>query len=261
MFLFFARAAALSAAFVLAGCAAAGALQGDNPATWRCEAGEALKSDSALLFVRKSAEYEGVTREIYANATAAMQKLARGKRRGTWFVIMDADETLLDNSPYLAERRKCGLDFTPETWEQWVAEEAAGPVPGGAEFVLEVHRAGGYVAIVTNRSESSRAATITALERNTIAADALLLHEEGAPGDKSPRWRQAGEAIAEAKGGKPPKPIMWVGDQMGDLPALSPGGEILRPLDQTVLEGGSEDFAEFGKTLFLLPNPLYGAWD
>lgn len=250
-----------AAALLLAGCVSSAVLGGDDPSTWRCEAETPEKDDSAILFVRNSAEYRGLAREIFANATAAMQNLAHGKRRGSWFVIMDGDETLLDNSPYMAERRRCRLDFTPGTWAQWVAEESASAVPGGASFVRAVHEAGGYVAVVSNRDENARAATLAAFSRNNIAVDALLLHAEGAPADKAPRWRSAGEAIAQAKGGKPPKPVMWIGDQMSDLPRLSPAGDILGARDQSLRDGTDEDFAGFGKRFFLLPNPLYGAWD
>ena len=257
----FTRVLPVICGLLVAGCASSGTLSGDDPATWRCEAKTPLPSGSAVLWVRASAEYAALTRQIYSNATAALRRLARKERRGAWFVIMDADETLIDNSLYMAERRKCGLEFSAETWSQWVDEALAEAVPGGGAFVKAVYDAGGYVAIVTNRSDTKREATMAALEKNNIPVEALFLHADGTPGDKSPRWREAGNAIAATVGGKAPHPIMWVGDQISDLPRLGPDGTILGPLDQSLRDAEASAFVLFGERFIVLPNPLYGAWD
>ena len=44
-------------------------------------------------------------------------------------VIMDVDETVLDNSPYQARLVMNGKEFDDLTWDQWVAEKKAKPVP------------------------------------------------------------------------------------------------------------------------------------
>ncbi|MEP6834205.1 MAG: hypothetical protein ABJB74_12465, partial [Gemmatimonas sp.] len=47
------------------------------------------------------------------------------------------------------------------------------------------------------------------------------------------------------------KVVMWLGDNIQDFPTLG----------QEVRNGGAAGFAEFGRSWFVLPNPLYGSWD
>ena len=49
-------------------------------------------------------------------------------------VVMDVDETVLDNSPYQARLVHDHLEYDEVTWAQWVAEKKAKPVPGVVDF-------------------------------------------------------------------------------------------------------------------------------
>src|SRR3546814_16662525 len=45
-------------------------------------------------------------------------------------VIMDIDETVLDNSPYQARLIRDQAQYSDPTWDLWVAEKKAKAVPG-----------------------------------------------------------------------------------------------------------------------------------
>lgn len=49
-------------------------------------------------------------------------------------VILDLDETALDNSAYEAGLVVSGSSFNPKTWDDWVRAEQAKAIPGAVEF-------------------------------------------------------------------------------------------------------------------------------
>src|SRR3954466_926302 len=66
-----------------------------------------------IRWFRTAAEYRAVTRQAYQVAADRLPELARGLAPQSWAVILDADETVLDNSEY--QRRRAMLDsgYTP----------------------------------------------------------------------------------------------------------------------------------------------------
>ncbi|MGV3709948.1 MAG: 5'-nucleotidase, lipoprotein e(P4) family [Gemmatimonas sp.] len=201
----------------------------------------------ALRWYRASAEVHAIFVQAYRNATDAVQPLAAAQSGKPWGVIMDADETILDNSMY--QQGRGGRGYTPETWEVWVRSKKATALPGAADFINRVRALGGKVSIVTNREENVCTETEQNLRAVGLNVDQVLC-KPPTSGDKNPRF-------AAVQGGTAPsklpamKVVMWVGDNIQDFPMLS----------QDVRKGGAAGFAEFGRSWIVLPNPLYGSWD
>ncbi|MEJ2678786.1 MAG: HAD family acid phosphatase, partial [Gemmatimonadota bacterium] len=132
------------------------AMPAPTPPSETAGAAAVPRADPLLAFewVRGSAEHRAVYVEIYRAATAQLDSLAAGRAAGTWGVILDGDETILDNSSYEADRAERGLGFTEESWSEWVRKEAAPVLPGARSFLERVHALGGRVVIVTNRREA-----------------------------------------------------------------------------------------------------------
>ncbi|MBI3676439.1 MAG: hypothetical protein HY243_07445 [Proteobacteria bacterium] len=230
---------------------------GDDPMTWVCEATAKKPVSNALHWMRNSAEYKALTEAVYADATRAAERAA--KRYGRWgfIVIVDADETLLDNLPYQREREICGLAYTEASWCRWTNEQKAAAVPGALAFITRVHRLGGLIAVVTNRAKAEEWVTRENLHKDGFSYDAIRVTESEA--DKTARWRSVTRELAEVarklgRKGAAPKALIWVGDQIGDLPKLDGKGQILGARDQSDAGEG------VGINLFLLPNPEYGGW-
>lgn len=59
------------------------------------------------------------------NVTERVEARVSGLERGSWAVIVDADETVLDNSEYQLRRSRQGLGYTSDSWAVWVREAAA----------------------------------------------------------------------------------------------------------------------------------------
>jgi 5'-nucleotidase (lipoprotein e(P4) family) len=221
-----------------------------NP--WQCRTPTA-KPATATHWFRNALEYCRLAVNVYDEALAAARRMAPTHRRHQWIVVMDADETVLDNSLFERERNLCGGEFKDAQWESWVHAGLARTIPGAAAFTQAVHRMGGLVAIVTNRIAADDADTQHVLRLGGIWFD----YEIGMSAnisDKVARWRGA-EIELKRKFGGHPRAVLWMGDQMTDLAISDRKGAILRAMSQK-----DEGDNGIGTTRFLLPNPMYGNW-
>ena len=203
----------------------------------------------AIRWVRASAEHRALFLQVYAAAEARIRDLAAGRKPGTWAVILDADETILDNSTYQMRRAAVGQGFTADTWDAWVLEQSAPALPGAAAFVTAVRTLGGRIAIVTNRDEPTCAATRNNIKAVGLAVDMVLCRVKGVS-DKNPRFEAVQRGTA-AEGIGPLDVLLWVGDNIQDFPKLT----------QEVRGQSAEALSAFGRTYFMLPNPMYGSWE
>lgn len=199
-----------------------------------------------IRWARRSAEHAAVYVQTYRAAAEHLRAVADTLSAPDWAVILDADETLLDNSLYQRRRADQGLGYTPESWNAWVREEAAPALPGAVAFTDEVARLGGRVVVVTNRADAVCDPTRANLAKVGIEA-ADVLCQVGDVGDKNPRFT----AVQAGRPGLPPLTVvMWVGDNIQDFPDLT----------QDIRLGGAPALAPFGRTYWVLPNPMYGSW-
>jgi len=203
-----------------------------------------------LRWYRASAEQRAIYLQSYRAAAAALERRSAGLPAGSWAVILDADETVLDNSPYeqaLAERH---AGYDEGSWKAWVLREAAAALPGAVAFTARVHALGGKVVIVTNRNDAYCDATRVNLERVGIVADEVLCRTDPKSGSKDPRFDAV--AAGTAPSTLPPlRVLMWVGDNIQDFPRLT----------QSIRTASDSAFAGFGESYIVLPNPMYGSWE
>jgi 5'-nucleotidase (lipoprotein e(P4) family) len=209
-------------------------------------ASESLPND--VKWVRSSAEYRALTREVYAMAGERLPELVRGLPAQSWAVILDADETVLDNSEYQRRLAVAHAPFDAKSWTAWVNERAALAVPGALGFTKLVHSLGGRVAIVTNRSLAECDATRENLRALGIETDVVLCQPPG-EGNKNPRFQRVQSGTA-APGVPVLTVVEWLGDNIQDFPSLTQAART-----------DSAALAQFGKRYFVLPNPMYGSWE
>lgn len=207
---------------------------------------------AAVRWARASAEHRAIYLQVYRAAGAALAQLSAGRPAGQWAVILDADETVLDNSLYEQQRAQAHEAYSDRSWNAWVERQAATALPGAAAFTHRVQQLGGRVVIVSNRDAAVCDATRANLRTAGIAFDEVLCKTRGGTGDKNPRF----DAVAQ---GTPPSVlpaldvVMWVGDNIQDFPHAT---QALRsaPEDDAML-------ARFGASWFVLPDPMYGSWE
>ena len=204
-----------------------------------------------IKWVRDSAEYVALVRQVYRQAALAVRDAVdrRGPGRA-WGVVLDVDETALDNSVYQLERAAYGKPFDDESWNAFVRRVQSPAVPGAAGFVGAVRAAGGHVAWISNRDDVTREET----RRNLASVglwsddDRLCLFTEKAY-TKAVRRREVSTGSGACSWpGRPVEALAYVGDQLGDFPAA---GEDLP-------DAGRDE--ALGTRFFLLPDPMYGSW-
>jgi acid phosphatase len=269
--------AILAAALSLASCKRTDSPVAAAPAS--SKTAEAAKPETtpaddnlhAVLWMQRSAEYAATTQTIYRAAAdhldmALAEKnwdaLVPGERDNAGktaalppAVIMDVDETVLDNSPYQARLVRDGKEFNEVTWDQWVAEKKAKPVPGVVDFARAAAAKGVTVLYLSNRAEHLQAATLDNLRSVglPVADDSVFLglgtFVEGCEqngSEKNCRRQLAGRKY---------RVLMQFGDQLGDFAEIV----VNTPQGRAAMLDEYRDW--FGERWWMLPNPTYGSWE
>ncbi|MEM7623642.1 MAG: 5'-nucleotidase, lipoprotein e(P4) family [Planctomycetota bacterium] len=218
----------------------------------------------AVLWTQRSAERAALCEQAFAAATAQLDAAAlepgwsaggsvggsasMGSRRPA--VVLDVDETVLDNSPYQAWVIRNGTTFSPATWDAWCLKGEAEALPGSAAFLRAARARGLDVFYVTNRDATLKDATFENLKREldpAVTMDKLLCRgERGWTGDKESRRVHVSRTH---------RIVMFFGDDLGDF--LSPAYASPEERMATIAEHRSK----WGTRWFVLPNPMYGSWE
>ncbi len=231
---------------------------------------ETLKQ--AIKWYRVSAEKKALYRQAFALGTRYVEKLVKEQKLEpkTWGVVLDVDETALDNSAYYAKYMNC-LDDESVFEAHVTIQGTSVALPGVKEFTQKVHDLGGYVSMVTNRDGSFEDkegnvvdATIKMLKREGIYIDQLVTanyKDAKNPSDKNPRFKavETGDNYDSSLmiwSNKLPahKVIAYFGDNIQDFP-------LLKQKKLMDVLGESDVFNKFGNGYFILPNPMYGSWE
>jgi 5'-nucleotidase (lipoprotein e(P4) family) len=208
-----------------------------------------VRIPEAIRWVRDSAEHRAIFLQVYREATERVEHEAAERTPGTWAVVLDADETVIDNSAYEVECVEGRLPFDAKGWQEWTTRREAVPLPGAAAFLARVHDLGGKIAIVTNRNQSACPDTEAVFRAHDLPFDVMLCKPDAGPSDKNPRFEAVAHGTTPA--GLPPLDIVaFLGDNIFDFPGLS----------QAIVKQGDDSFAQFGVRFFVLPNPMYGSW-
>jgi 5'-nucleotidase (lipoprotein e(P4) family) len=203
-----------------------------------------------IKYVRDSEEYAVLARQVYRQAGEAVRRLAAEGGSRPWTVILDIDETALDNSTYQLERAAYSLPYDSASWRAWVERREAPAVPGVVGFIELVRKSGGHVAWITNRDSVLMDAT-----RANLRTLGMWSDDDRLCGQKNPQHTKAQRRHEVMSGdgdcawpSSPSRVLALVGDQMGDFPAIA----------EQIPQTGTDD--AFGRTCFLLPNSMYGGW-
>ncbi|MBZ5713802.1 5'-nucleotidase, lipoprotein e(P4) family [Nannocystis pusilla] len=218
---------------------------------------------SAVAWVQTSAEYEAAAMQAYAAAGRVLEAAladpswtAAVEQTGEFSalppaIIVDIDETVLDNSAYQARLLESGGRFSPDTWNAWIEERKGAAIPGAVALLGAAAAKGVRVFYVSNRDVSQAEATRDNLARlqfpDTDDLDTFYFRD-AARGwkDKSPR---------RAEVAKTHRVIFMFGDNLFDFV------EKERPTLAERAAMVEEHASWWGTRWFVIPNPMYGSWD
>jgi 5'-nucleotidase (lipoprotein e(P4) family) len=203
----------------------------------------------AALFMQNASEYRALCYQTYNSATESLDKiLATTRFAKPPSVVLDIDETVLDNSPYTGYQIKNGQPYTPETWKQWTDKAVADTMAGVGTFLHHAKSKGVTIFYVSNRDVSELPATVANLQKMGLPdADTNHVFLRVDVSTKQPRRDKILETNAIA---------MLFGDNLNDLSDVF---ESLPTKDRQAKTDAMRDY--FGKTWFVLPNPSYGSWN
>jgi 5'-nucleotidase (lipoprotein e(P4) family) len=224
---------------------------------------------NAVAWAQTALEHDLVYLETYRDAQAQLltalkdkdwDALPKGDRIAPYkglkpAVILDIDETVLDNSPYQARLVRSGGQYNDADWAAWCKEERARALPGAVAFTQFAAKHGIAVIYISNRSQDLDTATIDNLRKvgfPVSGPDAFL-----GLGTVLPGCEQVGteKSCRRQLVSKHYRVLMQFGDQLGDFVSVLPNTDA----------GRAQAMAPYmnwiGTRWFALPNPTYGSWE
>jgi 5'-nucleotidase (lipoprotein e(P4) family) len=202
----------------------------------------------AVLYHQTAPEYRALCYQAYNLATVRMNQIV--KRKGSadgLAVVLDLDETVLDNSPFEA---KCVLDNVnyPAFWGDWCNLAKAEAVPGAAEFLNHAHALGVQIVYVSNRKEEFRKVTkdnLATLNLPAVKDEYLLLRD-----------KESSKAARRAEIAKTHEIILLIGDNLNDF-----NDDFEKTTGGARMELTNMLKKSFAEKYIVLPNPMYGEWE
>lgn len=218
-----------------------------------------------VLWMQQSAEYYALVNATYERAIETLDRALLDKN---WTaaveqkedfallppaVILDLDETVLDNTPFEAHLIKSRRPFVREEWDLWVEKASASALPGALKFIEEAQKKGITIFFVTNRRNDQEAPTRRNLAKLGIALsqdiDSVLSEGEKLYDSRPDKTYRRGYLAKQYR------ILLLIGDDLGDFIE----GAIDSPDKRLHL--ARENMKRWGKSWFLIPNPIYGSWE
>lgn len=249
----------LLVAVLASGCASGGAPRTSDP---KCPCfRDTHEQLQGALWMQTAAEYQVLAKTTYREAGEAIGAALADK---TWTaateqtsdpsalppaVILDLDETVLDNSPSQGRQVLDRVPYSDDLWGKWVEKAEAGAIPGAKEFLESVRKQGIAVFFVTNRTLAEEEKTLKNLEQLGIQATAEEILARGENG-----WTSSDKTDRRKRVSEKHRILLLIGDDLGDfiLSKLTPEKRV---------EEAAKHGDWWGTRWFLLPNPMYGSWD
>lgn len=202
---------------------------------------------TAVFWTRTSGEYRALNYQAYNFAKLSLDNaLQTNTRKKPLAVVVDIDETVLDNSAYYehALREKKALNW--ENWKHWLLTKSADTVPGAVGFLNYAASRNVEVFYVTNREEIFTQSTLNDLKKYSFpnVDQAHYLPSTGNY-NKDPR-RENIAAKYEI--------VLFAGDNLSDFTSFFYNKE------NRAKAYVDENRELFGTKFIVLPNSIYGSW-
>jgi 5'-nucleotidase (lipoprotein e(P4) family) len=201
----------------------------------------------AVLWYQTSGEARALYYQAYRLARYVLDDaLTQGATKPP-AVVVDIDETVLDNSPYEAQLLKEGAHFTNASFKAWIALSEARPLPGAVAFLSHADSLGVAIFYVTNRDSNDAEPTLHNLELAGFPqASREHLYPRVAESSKERRRKMIEQKYAI---------VLLMGDNLNDFTGMDGLSVEERDARTDSLSG------LFGTKFIALPNPMYGDWE
>jgi acid phosphatase len=220
---------------------------------------------NAVLWMQRSVEYRASALTAFALARVRLEQAltdpswtaAPREQTGSYqslppAVILDIDETLLDNSGYQAWMALKDTTFDAKTWNAYVNTVTSLAIPGAVEFVTYAAARGVKVFYISNRTAEEEPATRKNLEKLGFPLDDKI--DTVLSAREQPDWGSA-KGTRRAVVAKSYRVLLNVGDNFGDFVDEYRGTEAER------LRVMEEHKDRWGREWIMLANPAYGSFE
>ena len=202
---------------------------------------------NATLWYQTAAEVKALYHQGYNLARLRLDEDLKKKSEKKRAVVVDIDETIIDNSPYQAKIILENVEY-PKYWNEWITSESAKALPGAVEFLTYADKKGVEVFYITNRKTVEQAGTLHNLQKLgfPVKDNSHLLMRE-TENNKTGRR----DIIS-----KEHRIVLLIGDNMNDFTGLYEKKSVK---ERNEITDKSQN--DFGKIYIILPNPMYGDWE
>ena len=217
-----------------------------------CKQSKAEENQTYLLqstsWYQQSAEMKALYYQAFNWAEILLKEKTRVKSEKPQAVVLDIDETVLDNSPSTACQIIEDIPFSETLWEDWCSKIEAEALPGALEFTLYADKLGVEVFYISNRVEILSKYTIANLEKlgfpNADSIHILLKNDTSSKDLRREIVREKYDII------------LFIGDNLGDF-----DGSFDKRTNDIAKKLVKERSDRFGTEYIILPNPMYGSWE
>lgn len=206
---------------------------------------------NAVLWQQTAAEYNALCYQIYNMAKLQLDQRLHAHAfpyEKKPAIVMDLDETVVDNSRYNAQLLLDSENYTKETWKDWSDLAKAAAVPGAIEFIAYAQGKGVEVIFISNRRASEMESTmknVLALGVTNVDSSNFLL-----------RTDESSKMNRRAKISEDHDILMLFGDNLADFTEVF---DKRTNVDRNDLVDQMHE--EFGASFIVLPNVMYGEWE
>jgi len=203
----------------------------------------------AVLWYQRSAEMKALYIQSYNMAKISLENQIKKSSSGDKLaVVLDIDETVLDNSPYEAMMIEKGFSHSVKSWKEWTKLAIAKPLPGVIDFLLFVKSKGIEAFYVSNRETDEREATLKNMINEKIPfADTSHIYLKGKESNKTARYNEINKKY---------KIVLTIGDNLRDFNEVF--GNRKNNYGLNIVDSLKTQLRE---NFILLPNPMYGDWE
>jgi 5'-nucleotidase (lipoprotein e(P4) family) len=209
--------------------------------------------EGAILWTQTSGEVRALAYQAFNLARMMLDRDLQSNRRSRMrrAVVVDVDETVLDNSRYQATLQENRQNYDARTWTEWVKRVEAEAVPGAVEFLRYAASRGVRVFYITNRNSVEREATADNLKKlgfPDVTDQTLLVRTDSKTSSKEPRRKSVNSKY---------RIVLLMGDNLNDFAEVFEQSKSVADR----LAAVERNKAEFGKRFIVLPNAMYGDWE
>jgi len=217
-----------------------------------------------VVWMQTSVEYRALAMQAYANATRALDAAladpswnalegeASPMAGARPAVILDVDETCVDNSIYEAKLLQAKQVHTEERFEEFVRSGEVRTIPGAKEFLDYAVSRGVDVFYVTNQNVKLEAATRENMRRLGLPLDST--HDNLLTVAERPEW-VSDKTSRRLFVAQDHRVILLLGDDFNDF--VNASGKTLDERNAQF----DRYAGRFGSKWFVIPNPAYGSWE